>query len=245
MVYDYRGGKRRIKEILNNNTEVYETQAVPSDENFTFDNSYYSWITAIFVDIRDSSTLFSNSDKVMVSKIIRSFTSEIIEILRQDNKLREIGIRVDCVYAVFSTPHKADIRNVAIYTSWINSEIKMLNNLLAVKGYETIKVGIGVSSAQELVIKAGRKNTGINSKVWIGDAVTKASNLSSIGNKDGICPIVFSSLAYSNFIDIWEKEDINAKSWFNESYSIDYGTYYHADIIQVEFNNWIEEGMPE
>ena len=52
MVYDYRGGKRRIKEILNNNTEVYETQAVPSDENFTFDNSYYSWITAIFVDIR-------------------------------------------------------------------------------------------------------------------------------------------------------------------------------------------------
>ena len=40
----------------------------------------------------------------------------------------------------------------------------MLNNLLINKGYKTIRVGIGVSSAQELIIKAGRKNTGINSK---------------------------------------------------------------------------------
>lgn len=245
MSYDYREGKKRIKEILDNNTTVNEKDAVPSDENFTFDNSYYSWVTALFVDIRDSSDLFSNSNKVMVSKIIRSFTSEIIEILRYDNNLREIGIRGDCVYAVFSTPYQSDISNIANYASWINSEIKMLNRLLSNKGYKTIKVGIGISSAQELIIKAGRKNSGINSKVWIGEAVTKASNLSSLGNKNGISPIVFSSLAYSNFIDIWEKENSKARSWFKESYSIDYGIYYHGDIIQVDFNDWIEKGMPE
>lgn len=245
MGYDYKEGKKRIKEILENNTTVNEKDAVPSDENFTFKNSYYSWVTAIFVDIRDSSDLFSNSNKVMVSKIIRSFTSEIIEILRNDANLREIGIRGDCVYGVFSTPYQKDISNTANYASWINSEIKMLNKLLINKGYKTIKVGIGISSAQELIIKAGRENTGINSKVWIGEAVTKASNLSSLGNKNGINPIVLSSLTYTNIIDIWEKENSNARSWFKECYSIDYGTYYHGDIIQVDFNNWIEKGMPE
>ena len=100
MGYDYREGKKRIKEILDNNTTVNETDAVPSDDNFTFENSYYSWVTSIFVDIRDSSDLFANSDKIVVSKIIRSFTSEIIEILRNDNNLREIGIRGD-VYMLF------------------------------------------------------------------------------------------------------------------------------------------------
>lgn len=244
MGYDYREGKKRIKEILDNNTTVNETDAVPSDDNFTFENSYYSWVTSIFVDIRDSSDLFANSDKIVVSKIIRSFTSEIIEILRNDNNLREIGIRGDCVYAIFSTPYQKDISNIANYASCINTEIKMLNNLLINKGYKTIRVGIGVSSAQELIIKAGRKNTGINSKVWIGESVTKASNLSSLGNKNNISPIVFSGLTYSNIIDIWEKENPEAKNWFRQGYSTTDGTYYHGDIVQVNFNNWIEEGMP-
>lgn len=245
MVYDYREGKKRIKDILDNNTIVNERDAVPSDENFTFDNSYYSWVTAIFVDIRNSSSLFSKSDKVMVSKIIRSFTSEIIEILRNDTNLREIGIRGDCVYGVFSTPFRQDTSDIANYASWINTEIKMLNKLLVNKGYDTINVGIGVSTAQELIVKAGRKNTGINSKVWIGEAVTKASKLSSLGNKNYIKPIVFSSITYENIIEIWEKEAPDARSWFNQNYSIDYGKYYHGDIIQVGFNNWIEKGMPD
>ena len=59
--------------------------------------------------------------------------------------------------------------------------MKMLNKLLCDKNYPTISVGIGMSTAEELVVKAGRKDVGINSKVWIGKAVTTASNLSSLG----------------------------------------------------------------
>ena len=58
-----------------------------------------------------------------------------------------------------------------------------------------------MSTAKELVVKAGRKNASINNKVWIGDVVTKASNLSSLGNKDGVLPIIFSELSYINFIE--------------------------------------------
>ena len=243
--YDYKNGKSRIEEILNNKMEIIEKEKVPKDDNFTFDNGYYSWVSAIFVDIRESSKLFTDKDKEKVAIIIRSFTSEIIENLREDDNLREIGIRGDCVYAIYTTPKKNDIYEIAEKTFFINTFMKMLNRLLEEKSYPTIKVGIGMSTAQELVVKAGRKNVSINSKVWIGDAVTKASNLSSLGNKDGVLPIVFSELSYTNFIKqlVENTPNDNPKSWFEKYNTNEYGIYYSANIIKTDFNNWIENGM--
>jgi len=241
--YDYKAGKKRVKDILDNKLEVIEQNKVPADESFTFDNGYYSWVSAIFVDIRDSSSLFSEEDKEKVSKIIRSFTSEIIEILRDDDNIREIGIRGDCVYAVYTTPKTSDIYELADKTFYINTYMKMLNKLLEDKEYPTIAVGIGMSSAQELVVKAGRKDVGINSKVWIGDAVAKASNLSSLGNKNGLASIVYSNCSYINFIDKLTERSSEAKSWFKKHYSTDYGTYYSASIVKSDFDQWVSNGM--
>lgn len=245
-IYDYRAGKKRIDNILANKLDVIEQSKLPSDDNFTFDNGYYSWITAIFVDIRNSSTLFANEDKEKVSKIIRSFTSEVIEILRQDDGLREVGIRGDCVYAIYTTPQKSDIYGLVDKTWYINTYMNMLNNLLRNKKYPTISVGIGMSTAQELVVKAGRKGTDINNKVWIGKAVTMASNLSSLGNKNGINTLVYSSLSYSNFIDILiKKSGERAKDWFHVGDDSNYGTYYHANIVKTGFDKWISNGMKD
>ncbi|ALQ39721.1 adenylate cyclase [Fusobacterium hwasookii ChDC F174] len=243
--YDYKNGKSRIEEILNNETEIKEKEKVPKDDNFTFSNGYYSWVSAIFVDIRESSKLFTDDDKEKVAKIIRSFTSEIIEILKKDDNLREIGIRGDCVYAIYTTPSQEDIYKIAEKTFFINTFMKMLNKLLEKKYYPTIKVGIGMSTAKELVVKAGRKNASINNKVWIGDAVTKASNLSSLGNKDGVSPIVFSELSYTKFIEqlVENNKNKNPKSWFEEESTYEYGIYYSADIIEENFYNWIKNGM--
>lgn len=245
--YDYKAGKKRINDIFNGNLKVIEQNKLPSDESFTFDNGYYSWVTAIFVDIRESSDLFTVEDKVIVSKIVRSFTSEIIEILRNDDNRREIGIRGDCVYAIYTTPQKHDIYEILDKTFYINTYMKMLNKLLTNKGYPTISVGIGMSTAKELVVKAGRKDVSINSKVWIGDAVTKASNLSSLGNKNGVSSLVYSNSSYINFID--KLEEINStkdpKSWFTSKYDVDYGKYHYASIFKEGFDDWIEDGMKE
>ncbi|MBZ9691849.1 adenylate/guanylate cyclase domain-containing protein [Clostridium sp. M14] len=244
--YDYKAGKKRIKDILDNKLEVIEKNKVPLDDEFTFNNGYYSWVTGLFVDIRDSSSLFSDEDKEKVSKIIRCFTSEIIEILRDNDNLREIGIRGDCVYAIYTTPGKDDEYEIADMSFYINTYMKMLNKLLADKKFPTVSVGIGVATAQELVVKAGRKDVGINNKVWIGDAVTKASNLSSLGNKNGLKPIVFSSSSYNNFINqLVENNGDDAKGWFTEHTNTEYGTYYDADIIKSDFNDWINNGMKE
>ncbi|WP_097026357.1 adenylate/guanylate cyclase domain-containing protein [Clostridium peptidivorans] len=244
--YDYKAGKKRVKEILDNKLEVIEKDKVPSDEELTFNNGYYSWVTGVFIDIRDSSSLFSDEDKEKVSKIIRSFTSEIIEILRDDDNLREIGIRGDCVYAIYTTPYKSDIYEMANKSFYINTYMKMLNKLLSDKKFPTVSVGIGIATAQELVVKAGRKDVGINSKVWIGDAVTKASNFSALGSKNGLSAIVFSSCSYNNFIDeLISKSGEKAKDWFTKHSTTEYGTYYDANIIIIGFNDWIDNGMNE
>ena len=39
------------------------TNRFPNDDSFTFSNGYYCWVTAIFVDIRNSSALFGDEDK--------------------------------------------------------------------------------------------------------------------------------------------------------------------------------------
>ena len=82
---------------------VVDQNMLPKDESFTFCNGYYSWVTGIFVDIRDSST-FADSNMEKVSKVIRSFTSGNRNFKKYDDNLREIGIRGDCVYAIYTTP---------------------------------------------------------------------------------------------------------------------------------------------
>ena len=245
--YDYRKGKERIESILDGDLKVIECNELPADESFTFSNGYYCWISAIFVDIRNSSNLFANEDKAKVAKIIRSFTSEVIEILRKDENLREIGIRGDCVYAIYSTPTKSAIYEVADKTFYINTYMGMLNKLLKDRSLSELKVGIGMSTAQELVVKAGRKDVGINSKVWIGKAVTRASNFSAVGSKNGNSALVYSSCSYINFIDELEKRNSNKnpKSWFTYHSDEGDGAFYTANIVDTAFNNWIAEGMKE
>lgn len=244
--YDYKEGKKRIEAILDNEISIIEQNEWPSDDAFTFSNGYYSWVTGIFVDIRDSSKLFADEDKEEVAKVIRGFTSEIIEILRKDENLREIGIRGDCVYGIYTTPSKDDIYELADKTFYINTYMKMLNKLLSNRSLHEINVGIGMSTEQVLVVKAGRKDVGINSKVWIGKAITQASNFSSLGNKKGNPALVYSNCSYINFIDkLQGKNGKDAKSWFKYHSDEGDGAYYTADIIKKDFDNWISEGMKD
>lgn len=39
--YDYKAGKQRLEEILDNDMEVVEQDKLPNDDDFTFTNGYY------------------------------------------------------------------------------------------------------------------------------------------------------------------------------------------------------------
>ncbi|MED4129710.1 adenylate cyclase, partial [Shouchella miscanthi] len=113
--YDYKARKEKIEEILDNTDGVNEVSKLPRDEDFTYTNGYKAWVSSIFIDLRDSTKLITSNEDNEIAKVIRGFTSEIIEILRQDTskeELKEIGIRGDCVYAIYSAPLKVGERKI-------------------------------------------------------------------------------------------------------------------------------------
>ena len=120
-MYDYEKGNERLNDILNSTINIEEKESVPSDDQFTFENGYKTWITSIFVDIRNSRNLFENENQEEVAKIMRAFTSEICEIMSNYDKQIEIGIRGDCVYGIFSTPLQKDIYHIANMSFYINT----------------------------------------------------------------------------------------------------------------------------
>ncbi|PFE34179.1 adenylate cyclase [Priestia megaterium] len=245
--YDYKERKKKVEEILDNTDKVNEVRSFPRDEDFTYTNGYKAWASAIFVDLRDSTSLFSGRNDVDIAKVIRGFTSEIIEILRKDtdNQLKEIGIRGDCVFAIYSTPDIFDIYDTANRAFYINTYMKMLNKLLEERNLPIIKAGIGLASKKTLAVKAGRKSSAINNLVWIGEAVAKAAKLSDLGNKDGIKPIVMSNTFYINYIKKQKEYSPNAEEWWTETSDDKYGVYYHGNPVKTNFNDWIVNDMKE
>lgn len=246
MIYDYKAGKKRIVEILEDASDIDEVDKIPNDREFTYENGYYGYVTSLFVDIRESTKLFAENKKSSTAKIVRCFTSEIIEILRNDSNLREIGIRGDCVYAIYAAnkkKHDLEIFDKAIY---INTYLKMLNLLLSNKKMKTIKAGIGIATHQDLVIKAGRKGKNIASKVWIGQAVTFASKLSNLANKNNKEQILITSEFYNSIIELFIKENGNyQQGWFKKYNDNQYGVIYGSNLIKSEFDKWVEGGMKD
>lgn len=237
--YDYRSGKQRVIDILTSKTAIEETKTIPSSEDeFTYENGVKSWVGALFVDIRDSTNYFKNNKPDIVSRVMRAFCSEIISILQADDNFRQIGIRGDCVYGIFSVPYKSDIETILNNAIVINTFQRMFQKILNDYSMPTFEIGIGLGCSIDLVIKAGRKGTGINDFIWIGDAVIDACKLSSQGNKDGFEPIVMSECFYNNIKDIDVNKDETYSKFCNRKYSENLGEYvWHCNLVMTDFNN--------
>lgn len=241
-MYNYRDSKSNIINILKSKTPIEKKDKISADHEFTYDNGIRCFTSAIFVDIKNSTELFKNQDEKL-ARLLRAFTSEIITIFQDFDKYNQIGIRGDCVYAIYSTPKQHDVCEVFRIAIKVNTFMKMFNQLLKDFKYPNIGVGIGLGCSEELIIKAGRTGTGINDKIWIGDAVVDAANLSSIANRNDCDKIVMSSDFYYK---IRESEYKN-KDYFRKisCQNEDYGGLYECNVVNSDFDNWIKRGMKD
>ena len=192
-----------------------------------------------FIDIKDSSELFKTKDEKL-ARLMRAFTSEIISIFQELDNYRQIGIRGDCVYAIYDTKYKEDIYEVFEIAVELNTFMDMFNKIISEYGYNEIIAGIGLGCDEELIIKAGKTGTGINDKIWIGKSVVDASNLSSVANRNDLMPIAMSSLFYKYSKDLLLKTKSDYPNWIQYSYE---NKCYHCNVIYTDFYEWIENGM--
>jgi len=250
MSYDFRESKKRVIDELTTKTKIGPV-VNPTDNKLTYENGARSWISAIFVDIRKSTEYFKNTSDDIIARTLRAFSSELIKIMKDGAKYLQIGLRGDCVYAVYPTPNKSDIVEVFRVAYRINAFMKMLRVLLEQKNMPTIEAGIGLGVGNDLVIKAGDNGSGINDIIWIGDAVVDASNNSDRAKKEVTSEIVMSNLFYTNIIEILSEENPEYKEWISNKKSGSYYgysqtlPYYHCSIVQSNFSDWIDKGFSE
>lgn len=177
-------GAERIRKILNQSDLDYkEVDSLPPRDDLTFNNGFYANSSALFVDIRDSSKLPEKHKRPVLARLYRSFVSEMVATLAGFEKVREVNIVGDCVWAVYNTPYKTDIDSVFARAFVANSMVGILNKELAKRGITTISVGIGMSYGRALMIKAGYEGSGMNDVVYMGDVVNAAAKLAAGGNK--------------------------------------------------------------
>lgn len=243
MGYNYIEGHKKIKEILSNNTSISKEKTLPKDDSqFTYGNGVKSWVGSIFIDIIGSTNLIKNTNELTVSKMLRAFTSECISVLNLSDNMRQIGVRGDCVYGIYSSPYQSDIHELLIIACYLNTLVRMLNKEFTKKGYPNISVGIGIGAGEDLIIKAGAKGTGINDKIWIGDAVVDACNLANKAGRNGKKTIGLSSVVYNNVIDIEKNNhaDKDISSWFTRDF---YDNAYYCSMIMTDFDDWIDKNL--
>ncbi|MGE2690345.1 adenylate/guanylate cyclase domain-containing protein [Mycolicibacterium pulveris] len=231
--YDHVASFSRIDDILALPRGNYEeVKELPDRDALTFENGFYAYCSAIFVDIRDSSSLPTHYNRPALAKLYRAYISEAVAILNSFEKTREINIVGDGVWAVVNTPKKSDINAVFSLGARINTLMKVLNYKLDKAGYEEpVKAGVGMDYGRALMIKAGFKGSGINDVVYMGDVVNHAAKLAAKANKD-YSPPIFIGNVFANNLDA-DRTELITKDYLNDCYT--------ADCVNTAMNDWYKE----
>lgn len=231
--YDFNKSLWRLDDILNaSNDEFKEVDYIPSIESLTFKNWYYINCTVLFVDIRWSSSLPDIHTRPVLSKIYKSFTSEVVAILNWDDTCKEINIEWDCVWAIFKTPLKADINNIFDSSAKISSLIDILNCKLEKKKFKTINIWIWMHYWRVLMIKWWYSWSWINDIIWMWDIINHTAKLCWYWNRTSLDgEVMISEVIYNNL----NEHNQNLMSWNSNRWC------YHWNIIWIAMNNWKNE----
>ncbi|WP_339352458.1 adenylate/guanylate cyclase domain-containing protein [Acinetobacter beijerinckii] len=233
--YDFEKSRNRIDEILDSSDNNYEDKKeIPNRDNLTFTNGYYIFCSAIFIDMRGSKEFSKKHTRPVTAKIYRSYISELVAVLNNNTRLREIYIEGDCVWGVFNSPDRSDIDSIFNTAAQAASIIDTLNIKLRKKKYSEITVGIACHVADVLMIKAGYNGSGINEVTWIGKLVGETADLCSKANRWNSKRTLYSKNFYDNLTDDYKKK-IDWLNW-NSTY-----TCYEGYTINLAMNIWVEQ----
>lgn len=128
--YKVEDSAKRMDDILDTDDNDYKDKenSIPKRSDLTFKDGFYVNVTAVFIDIVDSSKLTDGHKRPTLAKMYRAFLSECVAIMNSWDMCKEININGDCVWGVFETPKKSDIDNVISVAAQLSS---MVNNIEA------------------------------------------------------------------------------------------------------------------
>lgn len=229
--YDFKKSIERIGKILNaDNNSFAETDAISDSRMLTYENGFYVNLTAVFVNIRDISSIAGEHRRLVLAKIHRSFISEMVALMNGYNKTKEINIHCDSVWCVCDTQYKQDMDEVFSLVAKICSLADILNYKLSEDLKVSYKIGVGMDYGRALMIKAGYDGSEINDVVWVGDVVNRACHLCEEAGSGLFDKRIFlSNIVYDNL-----NEDNKRLCIKDNERDI-----YQANIVNENMHDWL------
>jgi class 3 adenylate cyclase len=195
--------KDKVKAILNEKFEVTEVTYVPKidDSKLTFGNTGLRFTgSALFIDLRGSTNVLNNHDRVTVAKLHMAFFHTIVKIAN-DNDGNVRSFNGDSALIFFQGNYKETLSTAVKCAMQIKYMIDNneggINELL--KKYTKLNFGIGVDHGNILCTKVGIGGEHNRDIFWIGNAVNKSTILGD--NSQSPNHISISSYVYNNLVD--------------------------------------------
>lgn len=229
--FNHEESAQRVRDILAIPDSAYvEKDSIPAREELTFDNGFYVYCTAVFVDLRGSKKLADQVAMPALARINRVFVSEMLAVLRDHDGVSEIFIEGDCVWAVYDTPQKPDVDAAFARCYSAVSLVEIFNHYLVKSELPPLKVGVGIDYGRALMIKAGHKGSGVNEIVWTGGLVGSTAQLCSFGNRTyADHPIMASNVIHQNLND----QNKALLSWNHNR------GCWHGYVAQTGMSQWL------
>ncbi|MCF0067525.1 adenylate/guanylate cyclase domain-containing protein [Segatella copri] len=236
--YNFEDSCKRIDDMLATSGDFEETVDIKKRVNLTYDNGYYVNCYALFVDIRDSSSLPSVHQKRVLAKLYRSYISEVTAIMQSNTNCKEVNIIGDCVSGIFTCSSKDDVMEPFSAAYTINGIVQVLNLKASKKGYHPIKIGIGIAKGKALMVQAGYRGSGLNDVIWMGDVVNFACHLCGSANKNGNGVMNVSAEVYTDLAGMLGYQNKPYQEMLNKPYD---KNYYTGNIILHSIEEWLDE----
>jgi len=238
--YNFQDSLERIDSFINQSNATYQkVNYIPSRDQLTYDNGFYVNCSAIFVDIRESSSLTDKHYRPTLAKLYRAFISEVTAILNSNQYCKEINIIGDCVAGISDTKGASSANQLVDTASQICSLVDILNCKFKKADINEINIGIGISYGRALMVQAGNKGSGLNEIVWMGDIVNEASKLCNEANKDGF-DVTEKVIISKSFYDRLNPEYQNKFSSGNVFYPM-FADKIGADLEDEQMQQWYKE----
>ncbi len=231
--YNFKDSVNRIDQIITAKENTYaELDSIPARSELTFTNGFYVKCSALCVEIRGPSELIDFHKNSVLTKIYRSYVSEVIAVMNGSPKCAEINVAGDFVLGFFDTPLTEDVDEIFSTGGKISSIVDIMNYKFRNNNMQEIVIGIGISYGRVLVVKAGYKGSGVSEVIWEGDVVKEASKLASYGNKEPTDKeTMVSEVIYYNLNDK-NKQLLTLNSARD---------CYHGDIVNLYMKNWYKQ----
>lgn len=204
--YNVEASKKRINDILGSSGNYSnEVDSIPSRNSLNYSNGYYVDVSALFIDIRQSSDLTDVHKRSTLAKIYRCFISECLAILSDNEYCKEVNIQGDCVWGVFDGKTKEQKISIINTATKLETFIGFLNSKFEKNNIQNIPVGIGIDGGRALMIQAGYKGKSENDVVWMGDVVNRACHYSDLAGKGPIQTIAITEAFYNSLPDNYKE----------------------------------------